>query len=172
MWLKCLWLFLCKRSPFEFSFCLSSSHVYITCSGTCRMHVVCICKRNGWIQNDWICLRKREWDKMLKLLMKQKCQGGHSKAMLCRSLSPWYDMMLSCKWRRQPPDWRVARNIYWISSCRLPVWWPENKNSPTISHACRKRWLKWVATLPLGDINTEAWSSRIGVGRGANNPTL
>jgi hypothetical protein len=28
------------------------------------------------------------------------------------------------------------------------------------------------ATLPLGDINTEAWSSRMGVGREANNPTL
>jgi len=27
-------------------------------------------------------------------------------------------------------------------------------------------------TLPLGDINTEAWSSGMGVGRGANNPTL
>jgi len=36
----------------------------------------------------------------------------------------------------------------------------------------RKRRLKWVATLPLGDINTEAWSSGMGVGRGANNPTL
>jgi hypothetical protein len=62
----------------------------------------------------------------------------------------------------------------------FPVWWPGNKNSPTVTHACRKRRLKWVAgtwgynwtTLPLGDINTEAWSSRVGVGRGANNPTL
>jgi hypothetical protein len=26
--------------------------------------------------------------------------------------------------------------------------------------------------LPLVDINTEAWSSGMGVGRGANNPTL
>jgi hypothetical protein len=51
------------------------------------------------------------------------------------------------------------------------VWWPGNKNSPTVTHACRKRWLKWVATLPLGDVNTEAWSSGMGVGRGANNPT-
>jgi hypothetical protein len=39
-------------------------------------------------------------------------------------------------------------------------------------YACRKRRPKWVATLPLGDINTEAWSSGIAVGRGANNPTL
>jgi hypothetical protein len=28
------------------------------------------------------------------------------------------------------------------------------------------------ATLPLGDINTEAWPSEMGVGRGADNPTL
>jgi hypothetical protein len=31
---------------------------------------------------------------------------------------------------------------------------------------------KEVATLPLGDINTEVWSSGMVVGRGANNPTL
>jgi hypothetical protein len=54
----------------------------------------------------------------------------------------------------------------------MPVWLPGNKNSPTVTHACRKRRLKWVATLPLEDINTEAWSSGMGVGRGANNPTL
>jgi hypothetical protein len=30
---------------------------------------------------------------------------------------------------------------------------------------------KW-ATLPLGDINTESWSSEMGVAREANNPTL
>jgi hypothetical protein len=47
-----------------------------------------------------------------------------------------------------------------------------NKNSPTVTHACRKRRLKWVATLPLGDINTEAWTSGMGAGRKANNPTL
>jgi hypothetical protein len=54
------------------------------------------------------------------------------------------------------------------------VWWPGNKNSPTVAHACRKRWPKcvpgaWVynwATLPLRDINTEAWSSRVGLGVG------
>jgi hypothetical protein len=38
--------------------------------------------------------------------------------------------------------------------------------------ACRKRRLKWVVTLPLGDINTEAWSSGMGVRRAANNPIL
>jgi hypothetical protein len=47
-----------------------------------------------------------------------------------------------------------------------------DKNSPTVTHACRKRRLKWVATLLLGDINTEAWSAGMEVGRGANNPTL
>jgi hypothetical protein len=51
---------------------------------------------------------------------------------------------------------------------KFPVWWPGNKNSPTVTHACRKRRLKWVATLPLGDMNAEAWSSGMGVGRGAN----
>jgi hypothetical protein len=43
-----------------------------------------------------------------------------------------------------------------------------------------RKYIKWVpgawgynwATLTLGDINTEASSSRMGVGRGANNPTL
>jgi hypothetical protein len=44
-----------------------------------------------------------------------------------------------------------------------------NKNSPTVTHACRKRRLKWVVTLPLGDINTEAWSSRMGLGVGLTN---
>jgi hypothetical protein len=38
--------------------------------------------------------------------------------------------------------------------------------SPTVTHACRKWRLKWVATLPLGDINTEAWSTRMGLGVG------
>jgi hypothetical protein len=53
-------------------------------------------------------------------------------------------------------------------------------SSPTVTHTCRKRRPKWVpsawgynwATLLLGDINTEAWSSKVGVGRRANNPTL
>jgi hypothetical protein len=52
------------------------------------------------------------------------------------------------------------------------------KNSPTVAHACRKRRLKWVlgswgynwATQSPGDINTEIWSSRLGVGRGATTP--
>jgi hypothetical protein len=39
-----------------------------------------------------------------------------------------------------------------------------------VTHACRKRRLKWVATLPLRDINTEAWSSGMGVERGAKQP--
>jgi hypothetical protein len=58
--------------------------------------------------------------------------------------------------------------------------WSGLKNSPTVTHACRKRRLKWVpyawgyswATLSPGVINTEAWSSRLGVGRWTNNPAL
>jgi hypothetical protein len=59
-----------------------------------------------------------------------------------------------------------------------PVWWPRLKKSPTVTHACCKRRLKWVpsawgyswVTLSLGVINTETWSSRLGVGRWTNNP--
>jgi hypothetical protein len=58
------------------------------------------------------------------------------------------------------------------------VWWPGLKNSPTVAHSCRKRQLKWVpsawgyswTTLSPRVINTEAWSSRLGVGRWTNNP--
>jgi hypothetical protein len=54
------------------------------------------------------------------------------------------------------------------------------KNSPTVTHACRKRRLKWVpsvwgyswTTLSPGVINTETWSFRLGVGRWTNNPAL
>jgi hypothetical protein len=66
----------------------------------------------------------------------------------------------------------VPYTILFIEIKPSPVWWPGNKNSPTVTHACRKRRLKWVATLPPGDINTEAWSSEMGVGRGAKNSTL
>jgi hypothetical protein len=53
------------------------------------------------------------------------------------------------------------------------------KTIPTVAHACRKRRLKGVfgawgcnwATQSPGDINMETWSSRLGVGRGANDPT-
>jgi hypothetical protein len=53
------------------------------------------------------------------------------------------------------------------------------KNSLPVAHACRKRRLKWVpdawgynwATQSPGDINMETWSSRLGVGRGADDPT-
>jgi hypothetical protein len=48
-----------------------------------------------------------------------------------------------------------------------------------VAHACRKRRLKWVlgawwykwATQSPGDINVETWSSRLGVGRGAYDPS-
>jgi hypothetical protein len=58
---------------------------------------------------------------------------------------------------------------------KFPVWWPGLKNSPTVTRACRKRWLgtqclgySW-ATLSLEVINVETWSSRLGVGRWTNN---
>jgi hypothetical protein len=74
-----------------------------------------------------------------------------------------------------------------IKSCEYPkvcsvrwvlLWWPGLKNSPTVTHACRKRSIKWVpsawgyswATLSPGVINTEVWSSRLGVGGWTNNP--
>jgi hypothetical protein len=48
-----------------------------------------------------------------------------------------------------------------------------------VVYTCRKRRLKWVlgawgynwATQSPGDINMETWSSRLGVGRGVDNPT-
>jgi hypothetical protein len=60
------------------------------------------------------------------------------------------------------------------------MWWPEDKNSPNVAHACSKRWLKWVpnawgyscVTLSPGVINTEAWSWRLGVWHGVDCPTL
>jgi hypothetical protein len=53
------------------------------------------------------------------------------------------------------------------------------KISSTVADACRKRRLKWVsgawgynwAIQSPGDINMETWSSRLGVGRGADDPT-
>jgi hypothetical protein len=53
------------------------------------------------------------------------------------------------------------------------------EHSPTAAHACRKRQLKWVLgawgynwdTQSPGDINMETWSSRLGVGREADDPT-
>jgi hypothetical protein len=57
-----------------------------------------------------------------------------------------------------------------------PVWWTGLKNSPTVTHAFRKRRLKFVpsawgyswATLSPG----VSLSSRLGVGRWTNNPAL
>jgi hypothetical protein len=62
---------------------------------------------------------------------------------------------------------------------RLPRVVTGEKNVPTVAHASRKRRLKWVlgawgynwATLSPGDINMETWSSRLGVGRGTDDPT-
>jgi hypothetical protein len=63
---------------------------------------------------------------------------------------------------------------------RVPCAVTGERNSPTVAHACCKRQLKWVlgawgynwATQSPGDINMETWSSRLGVGRGADDPTL
>jgi hypothetical protein len=70
----------------------------------------------------------------------------------------------------------TSSNLYFcyhiMLTCIIPVKFSLAKNSPTLTHACSKRRLKWVTTLPLGDINTEAWASGMGVGRGANNPTM
>jgi hypothetical protein len=68
--------------------------------------------------------------------------------------SPWW-------WRLCPK----RETFTFVFIPLIPVWWLGNKNSPTVTHECRKRRLKWVATLPLGYINTEAWSSGMGVGR-------
>jgi hypothetical protein len=73
--------------------------------------------------------------------------------------------------------WNKIITLYCVHS---PVWWPGFKNSPTVTHECRKRRLKWVpspwgyswATLSPRIINTETWSSRLGVGRWTNNPAL
>jgi hypothetical protein len=97
---------------------------------------------------------------------------------------------ISCLWAPfswlEKPRNRMGRDLNWILCSAwknwmsvtplVPVWWPGNKNSTTVTHACRKRRLKWVpgaqgynwATMHLGDINTEALSSGMGVGRGAN----
>jgi hypothetical protein len=54
------------------------------------------------------------------------------------------------------------------------------KNSPTVTHTCRKRRLKWVLcacgynwdTQSPGDINMDTWSSRLGVGAQGYQPCL
>lgn len=70
--------------------------------------------------------------------------------------------------------------LNYVMTCSMTmtssVWWSENKK-PT--HVVRGDWncvpgvrgYSWT-TLPLEDINTEAWHSRVGVGHGANTPTL
>jgi hypothetical protein len=88
-----------------------------------------------------------------------KCACLNSKECLCSCVE--------CRWLNC-----VCPKIYVTDLSLFPVWWPGIKNSPNVAHACRKRRLKWVpnawgcnwVTLPPGDINTEAWSSRLGVG--------
>jgi hypothetical protein len=70
-------------------------------------------------------------------------------------------------------DWK-----YWTDITKLSVWWPEDKNSPNVAHACRKRRLKWVpsawryswVTLSPGVTNAEAWSPGWGLGVGLTAP--
>jgi hypothetical protein len=47
-------------------------------------------------------------------------------------------------------------------------WWPGLENSPTVTHACRKRWLKWVPSAwrySWDTLSPGVWSSRLGVER-------
>jgi hypothetical protein len=81
---------------------------------------------------------------------------------------------------------QTAGNFVYLFDCSheyyasSPMWWSGLKNSPTVTHACRKRRLKWVPSawgyswviLSPGVINTATLSSRLGVGRWTNNPTL
>jgi hypothetical protein len=48
---------------------------------------------------------------------------------------------------------------------KYPMWWPGLKNSPTVTHVCRKRRLKWVPSA-WEYINTEILTSRLVVSRG------
>jgi hypothetical protein len=58
------------------------------------------------------------------------------------------------------------------------VWWLEDKNSPNVAHACRKRRLKWIpiawgyswVTQSPGVTNNEAWPSRLGLSVGLAAP--
>jgi hypothetical protein len=80
----------------------------------------------------------------------------------------------------------IKLNILICSLCFIFIFHLWSGNDPrvvttitTISHACRKRRLKWVpgtwaynwAFQSPGDINMETWSSRLGVGQGAHDPT-
>jgi hypothetical protein len=69
--------------------------------------------------------------------------------------------------------------IYRLVKCTVyPSVVTGETNSPTVGHACRKTRLKWVlgawgynwATQSPGYINMETWSSRLGVGHGADDP--
>jgi hypothetical protein len=46
----------------------------------------------------------------------------------------------------------------------------KGNGDPEVSELPSVQGYSWD-TLPPGDINSETWSSRLGVGRGANNPT-
>jgi hypothetical protein len=77
----------------------------------------------------------------------------------------------------KPPSWKTAprrqsATVYSIRQNPYTTFRILLDFYGDVIHACRKRRLKWVANLPLWDINTEAWSSGMGVGRGADNPTM
>jgi hypothetical protein len=79
--------------------------------------------------------------------------------------------------RRSNPDRPVVQHS---NIMLLSLWWREDKNSRNVANVCRKRRLKWVPStwgyswviLSPGVRNTEAWSSRLGIGRGVDSPTL
>jgi hypothetical protein len=51
-----------------------------------------------------------------------------------------------------------------------PLRGPQGSGTPEVPELPIARGYSW-ATLSPGVINTETWYSRLGVGRGANNPT-
>jgi hypothetical protein len=64
------------------------------------------------------------------------------------NLRPWLTSTLGryswSTWKGNNPPVQSQTLTYQYT---VPVWWPELKNSPTVAHACRKRWLKWVPKL-------------------------
>jgi hypothetical protein len=113
------------------------------------------------------CARKRSWPNFKEL--SRNLPGRTEKNTKSLSQYSWYQ---GWDLNPGPPEYEA------ILSTTCPMWWPVLKNNPTVTHVCRKRRLKWVpsawgyswATLYPRVINTEAWSSRLGVGRWTNNP--
>jgi hypothetical protein len=103
------------------------------------------------------------WMLVLHLNLGQNLWRGHTTYILGNTMKMAYSKYLSFIIILYVSMYTsILQNIFSFYLC----------NSPTVTHACCKRQLKWVATLPLGDINMETWSSGMGVGHGANNPIL